>query len=314
MGAHFWPTPNLKFAESGMMNGVLQPTVSGELSSALFGCVRNNGSRFHEGIDLRPIARDARGESLDPVFAFDDGVVRYVNRDASSSSYGRYVVVEHPSIAPGVVSLYAHLRSVPSSIQEGVSVLGGQEIAIMGRSASGYTIPKQRAHLHFEIGFWLGSDFQRWYDRQPFNSKNEHGAYNGMNIIGLDAWEMYEALRQREARDAWEFIASEPVAVEVFVREDGIPELLRVNPHLMSNLSLPPDHAGWRIELTWYGLPVRFTALTAAELPNDRQASVRVRRPELLKGQECVDLAKGSSGFVAPGGKVSSLLGRLFLE
>lgn len=295
------------------MEGVLQPTVSGELSSALFGCVRNDGNRFHEGLDLRPIARDARGEALDPIFAFADGVVRYVNRDSSSSSYGRYVVVEHLNIAPGVVSLYAHLRSVPQTIRPGVAVRGGEKIAVMGRSAGGYAIPRDRAHLHFELGFWLGDDFQEWYDQQPFKSTNDHGAYNGMNIVGMDVWALFNALRRGEAHDAWEFLLSEPVAVEAYVRKTSIPALLRANPHLMENLRLPDGHAGWRIDLTWYGLPTSFRALTADEMLGSGVVHARVMRPELLQGVRCIELARGGSSG-APGAKLDALIGRLFVE
>ncbi|MDQ6861282.1 MAG: M23 family peptidase, partial [Verrucomicrobiota bacterium] len=36
-------------------------------------------TRFHEGIDIRPLRRDAAGEPLDPVRAIADGAVAYVN-------------------------------------------------------------------------------------------------------------------------------------------------------------------------------------------------------------------------------------------
>ncbi|MDQ8205435.1 M23 family metallopeptidase [Pelagicoccus sp. SDUM812003] len=314
LGPHYWPTPNPKFLQTGSMEGVLQPTVSGELSSGLFGCVRNDGHRFHEGLDLRPIARDKRNESIDPIYAFDDGVVRYVNRVAGNSGYGRYMVIEHAQIAPGLVTLYAHLRSVPESIHAGVSVKGGQKIAVMGRSAGGYSIPRSRAHLHFEVGFWLGPNFQAWYDKQPFGSENEHGAYNGMNIVGLDGWELCGALRRGQAEDVWQFIMSEQIAVEAYVRDTAIPDLLEVNPHLMANVRLPDDHAGWLIELTWYGLPTRFRALTSLEMEGkDRWLTARALRPDLLEGKYCMDLARDDL-FGGAGARLTSLINRMFVR
>lgn len=313
-GQYFWPTPNPEFIEHGGMEGVLQPTVSGRLESGAYGCVRNDGHRFHEGVDLRAIHRDRRNEPTDSIFAFDDGIVRYVNRVAGTSSYGRYIVIEHPQIAPGFVSLYAHLRSVPDQIQAGIEVKGGDVIAMMGRSAGGYSIPRSRAHLHFELGLWLGSDFQKWYDQQPFGSENDHGSYNGMNIIGLDVWRLLGALRRGEARDVWEFLMTEQIAVEAYVHETRIPELLRVNPELMANAVIPPDHAGWRVEVTWYGLPTRFKALTHAEMEgHDRWLSVAVLRPDLLEDKLCMDLARDSDLGVA-GPKMNSLIRRLFVE
>lgn len=314
LGPHYWPTPNSEFVEHGGMDGVLQPTVSGELTSGLFGCVRNNGHRFHEGIDLRALARDGRNEPIDPVFAFEDGIVRYVNRVAGTSSYGNYIVIEHPQIAPGLVTLYAHLRSVPKEIVAGVSVKGGQKIAVMGRTAGGYTIPRSRAHLHFEVGFWLGPRFQEWYDKQPYDSKNDHGAYNGMNIVGLDVWELCGSLRRGEAADVWEYIMSEQIAVEAYVKDTGIPDLLSVNPHLMANTVIPANHAGWRVELTWYGLPTRFTALTAEQMGNQvRWLEAKVLRPDLIEGKYCMDLARNDA-FGGAGPKLTSLMRRLFVD
>ncbi|MGZ5021195.1 MAG: M23 family metallopeptidase, partial [Chthoniobacterales bacterium] len=68
-----------------------------------YGFVRNpveTGSglvytRFHEGIDIKPMHRDANGEPLDEVRAIADGTVVYVNTVAGYSNYGRYIVVEH---------------------------------------------------------------------------------------------------------------------------------------------------------------------------------------------------------------------------
>ena len=296
------------------MEGVLQPTVSGELSSGLFGCVRNDGHRFHEGIDLLALSHDKRNESTDPIYAFAAGVVRYVNRLPGTSSYGNYVVIEHPQIAPGVVTLYAHLRSVPREIEPGVSVKGGQRIAVMGRTAGGYTIPRSRAHLHFELGFWLGPKFQSWYDAQPFDSKNDHGAYNGMNIVGLDVWQLCGALRRGETSDVWEFIMSEQIAVEAFVRDTSIPDILSVNPHLMANVTLPGNHAGWRVELTWYGLPTRFTALTEEQMAGKTGwLTVNALRPDLLADKRCVDMARNDL-FGGAGSKLNSLMRRLFQD
>ena len=311
LGQHHWPTPNRAILEQGGLDRLLQPTASGKLESALFGCVRNDGERFHEGIDLKPISRDAAGEATDAIYAFEDGVVRYVNLNASKSSFGRYIVVEHPGIAAGVVSVYAHLRSAARGIAVGSTVKGGQAIAVMGRSAGGYTIPKDRAHLHFELGFWLGPDFQRWYDSQPFDTPNDHGAYNGMNIVGMDAWGLFQALKKRQVQDAWEFVLSEPAAVVAKVKDDRIPELLKVNPHLMEGFSIPDDHGGWRIEFTWYGLPKSFAPLGKGAFSSERRVEVEVLRADLLQAHACSDMAR-QDVFGGAGGRLTLLLGRLF--
>src|SRR6266702_8321598 len=51
--------------------------------------------RFHEGIDIRPLQRDARGEPLDEVRAIAAGKVLYVNLVPAHSNYGKYIIIEH---------------------------------------------------------------------------------------------------------------------------------------------------------------------------------------------------------------------------
>ena len=52
-----WPTPNQAFQRGEPIEAFVQPTVSGKVESGLFGCVRNDGAKFHEGLDLFPIQR-----------------------------------------------------------------------------------------------------------------------------------------------------------------------------------------------------------------------------------------------------------------
>jgi murein DD-endopeptidase MepM/ murein hydrolase activator NlpD len=48
-----------------------------------FGCVRTDGGKMHEGIDIRCLQRDRHGEPTDPVMATADGtVVYFINKTA----------------------------------------------------------------------------------------------------------------------------------------------------------------------------------------------------------------------------------------
>ena len=145
-----WPTINTAFSEGSPLSAFIQPTASGLIESGLFGCVRNGGSRFHEGFDLYPVQRDARGEALDSILCILPGTVVHVSSIAGHSSYGRYVVIAHREESLEFYSLYAHLASIKSGIKPGVNLESGAILGVMGRSAAGYHIPKSRAHLHFE--------------------------------------------------------------------------------------------------------------------------------------------------------------------
>ncbi len=308
---YYWPTPNTAFVEGRGLASIMQPTASGKVESALFGCVRNNGHRFHEGVDLKPIRRDRRNEPTDPIYAFCNGVVRYVNRNAALSSYGRYVVIEHPEIAPGIVTLYAHLSSVPDDVQVGSTVVGGQTIATMGRSAS-YSIPRDRAHLHFEIGLWLGPDFQRWYDRQPFKTPNDHGSYNGLNIVGIDVWAFWKAYLEGEVASVMDFLQSEAIAVTVDVPYGQTPELVEIMPELLTSVRVPRDLAGWRIGFSWYGAPIQWTPLSASQLGSHR-IEIREVDHAVLSSLRCNDMVR-SGALPGPGPRLKSVLSRLFVN
>ena len=93
--------------------------------------------------------------------------VAYVNRRPGKSSYGRYIVLVHSGKTPALYSLYAHMRIIEPHLEPGGVVAAGETLGIMGRSAI-YAIPKERAHLHFEIGLQLSESFRRWYDLKNF--------------------------------------------------------------------------------------------------------------------------------------------------
>jgi len=309
IGAHYWPTPNTSFLDGRSLAHFAQPTESGALQSALWGCVRNGGSRFHEGIDLKALSRDHRGEATDAIFAFDKGAIQYVNRDPSKSSYGRYIVIEHSHWMPGLVTIYAHLAQVPSRFAPGTNVSAGERIGTMGRSAS-YAIPKERAHLHFEIGLWLGPAFQKWYDVQDFDTPNDHGVYNGMNIIGFDVWAILNAIHDGKADSVNDYFATLSTAVSVRVWNASIPDLLRVSPELMVNTVLPADHAGWEIDLSASGVPLRFQALSTVDRSGLGITQLVFQNSRLLTGNSCISLVR--SGKPSP--RLNSLLRRLFID
>ena len=117
-----WPTPSTAWADGKSPAQWLQHAGSGDPDSGGFGGVRSAGGQFHEGIDIKPVTRDRRGEPLDSVFAAMPGVVRYVSTAAGDSSYGRYVVLEHPAMTPAVYTLYAHLARIAPELRPGVEV------------------------------------------------------------------------------------------------------------------------------------------------------------------------------------------------
>ncbi|MBT3637016.1 MAG: M23 family peptidase, partial [Opitutae bacterium] len=96
-----WPTPNPAFAKGMDYSAFLQKTGPDKsFSSGAFGCVRNNGYKFHEGLDLYPVKRDSRGRADDKVFSAMAGIVRHLNATSGHSAYGKYLVLEHTTLTP----------------------------------------------------------------------------------------------------------------------------------------------------------------------------------------------------------------------
>ena len=288
-GALIWPTPNRAFQEGRSIEAFVQATASGKPESGLFGCVRNGGSRFHEGLDLFPVRRDRRGEALDPVYTVLPGRVVHVSKVAGHSSYGRYVVVQHEGEAPAFHTLYAHLASVASGVRTGVRVDSGHVLGRMGRSAAGYSIPRSRAHLHFEIGFRLTDDFQRWFDAQAFGSKNRHGVWNGMNLVSLDPLAFYRAYRRGSVASLGDYLKRLRPVARIRVHSSTVPDFMQHYPAL----STRPLDAGrlvaWDIAFSQYGVPLEWTPRFAAEDIEGRPGDVRVLAyaPRTLATQSC---------------------------
>jgi murein DD-endopeptidase MepM/ murein hydrolase activator NlpD len=308
-----WPTPNEAFAEGKPIAAFLQDAGSGDPESGGFGCVRSSGGQFHEGLDIKALARDRSGEPIDDIFAAMDGVVRYINLLAGDSSYGRYIVIEHPDMSPAVYTLYAHLTRVAPGVRVGVRVARGQVIATMGHSAGGYAIPRERAHLHFEIGLMVTRDFQAWYDGRRFGSHNDHGIWNGMNLMGFDPLDFLRQFRARRVDNFQEYIARMEPAVRVRIATHRVPDFALRYPALLTK-PLPLTVDGWDVKVNWTGLPISLTPLTAMEVlglvPN-KPAFLDVNA-DLQRRYRCKSLVVSRRGTLTAGKDLEILLQQMF--
>ena len=271
------------------MAEILQHAGSGDAESGGFGGVRNGGMHFHEGIDIRCVARDRRGEPIDSIFAAMDGVVRHINYSAGDSSYGRYIVLEHPDCTPAVYTLYAHLSRMAPGLKPGDRVTHGQVIAMLGHSSGGYVIPRDRAHLHFEIGVMATRDFQFWYSERKFGSANDHGLWNGMNLMGIDPLDFFNQWRDHRVNTFQEYFAQMEPELKVRIATTRVPDFILRYPSLLAK-PLPPLVGGWEIKINWTGIPFEWTPLTPMEtvglgqnLPAILDVNIRLERQERSK-------------------------------
>jgi murein DD-endopeptidase MepM/ murein hydrolase activator NlpD len=308
-----WPTPNPAWGQGRSIEAFIQPTGSGDPKSGCYGGVRDGGLQFHEGIDIKAMVRDRHGEPKDPVFAALPGVVRHVSRKAGDSNYGRYIVIEHPDVTPAVYTLYAHLASVAPAIAEGVRVERGQTIGVMGHSSNG-SISRDRAHLHFEMGLLMTRDFQTWYIARGFGSPNDHGIWNGMNLMGFDPLDFFDRWRERKIDNVQDYFKTMHAQVRLRIATHKIPDFIQRYPSLLRAPMPMGLVGGWEIECDWTGIPFAWWPLTPAEVagmtPNhvdilevDRASAVKHRAKVLVR-------ARGS-GY-APGRDLEIVLQQLF--
>lgn len=307
-----FPTPQTAWT-TGRLEAFVQPTVSGDPESGLFGCVRSGGSQFHEGLDIRPMKRDRRGEPADPVFAAMDGIVKHVSSSPGSSSYGRYVVIEHPEQTPAVYTLYAHLASIQSGVRPGQRVQKGQTIGLMGRSAGGYAIPKERGHLHFEIGLRATDAFENWYAARRFGNRNEHGDYNGMNLMGIDPLDFLRQWRTGRVDSFQEYFDRLRPVVTLRIATTRVPDFIQRYPSLLRR-PITGLVAGWEISCNGTGLPFAWTPLSGNEVIGMRAGDVRVVSADsgALRGHRCKDLVRVRGGGYAPGGDLRTMIEQVF--
>ncbi len=309
-----WPTPNPSWAQGKPSSQWLQHAGSGDPQSGNFGGVRSSGRQFHEGIDIKPLARDRRGEPLDRVLAAMAGVVRHISAAAGNSSYGRYVVLEHPGVTPAVYTLYAHLARIAPGLRIGASITAGAELGTMGHSSGGYMIPKDRSHLHFEIGVAATRDFQAWYDRRKFGSRNEHGMWNGMNLHGIDPLAFYNDWRARRITTVQDFFERMETVVRLRIATLRTPDFVLRYPSLLTRPRPIGPVGGWEIRFNWTGVPFSWTPLTASEvagLPREQPRIIEVNA-DIARRQRSRSLAVLRRGAWTVGEDLETVLQQIF--
>jgi len=229
-------------------------------------------TRFHEGIDIRPLHRDAHGEPLDEVRAIANGKVVHVNSVPGYSNYGKYIVIEHTWGSSNYYSLYGHLSSI--AVQPGNALKRGQRIAVMGYTGTG--LNRERAHLHLELTLMLSREFESWYNAFFRNDPNRNGIYNGMNLAGLDVARLYLALQKNPSLTIPEFLGGEETFYKVTLPKSRHFELPRLYPWMLTT-GTRNEKSSWEVSFAQSGVPLRIESsdkqLTQPELSYVKKSS-----------------------------------------
>lgn len=245
------------------------PTVGKTWKSGCFGCVRSEGWQMHEGLDIRCLQRDKRNEPTDPVIATAAGTVAYINRKPSLSNYGNYLILRHEIDGIEVYSTYAHLKEIRSDLKSGEPVKSGETLGIMGRTANTREgISKERAHVHFEINLFVSERFPAWYKKNYPNQRNDHGQWNGQNLLGIDPRAIFLEQQEQGAKfNLAKLIQDQPELFRVFIRETNFPWLTRYAPLVRPNpAATKAGVVGYEISFNFVGIPIALTPKSDAEV------------------------------------------------
>ncbi len=248
------PTHFYQYCDRTFEGRVTQPWQAGQ-----YGYVRNpvrtsSGivyTRFHEGIDIQPVERDKNDEPLDIIRAISHGTVAYICPLTGRSNYGKYIVIEHDWGYGKFYSLYAHLAKI--TIAVGEKVAPGSPIAVMGYTGSG--LNRTRAHVHLELNMIIQSRFSKWHD-QSFNTPNYHGAFNGLNLTGIDIAGLYAAHARNPKITIPQFLAATDTYFKVTVPRDGSIEVMDNYPWLARNMGSARGRPSWEISFDSGGVPL----------------------------------------------------------
>ena len=305
-----WPTPNPSFAQGLGYHAYLQKTgPDKEFSSGAFGCVRNHGKKFHEGVDLFPIRSNSLGEAEDSIFAALPGTVAYLCQSSNQSAYGKYIVLEHRKFSPVMYTLYAHLNEISKDLRVNDSVDIAQAIGKMGNSAS-FRIPLERSHLHFEIGLRLSDNFDKWYQRQLFKTKNMHHNFNGYNLVGIDPLLFYSVYQKTPFTSPSNYLKTLPVVTKVQVRHSTTPYLARSNPSMILNPDSREPVNSWICSFGPFGFPLKFEKSSAKPAQQVRVLSY----DEKNDSKFCRKLITRRNGMLIPSEQLGVYLELIFLD
>lgn len=273
------PTVNQTLFEPGGEPHYFVGTTGKPWTSGTFGCVRSEGHQFHEGIDIRCVQRDARGEPADLVTATADGTVSYLNRRPWLSNYGNYLILQHRVEGLEIYSLYAHLREIRADLRPGTPVKAGEPLGWMGRTANTREgITRERAHLHFELDLLLNDRFALWLKQRHPRERNDHGDWNGRNLVGIDPRAVFLAQRLQGAQfSLLQYLRGQPALCRVWVGATNFPWLRRYAPLVRPNPRAAQEGvAGYELALTFNGLPFECIPRAASELGMSKPARVRL--------------------------------------
>jgi murein DD-endopeptidase MepM/ murein hydrolase activator NlpD len=198
-----------------------------------------------------------------------DGTVVYFSTRPSLSNYGNYLVIRHEIEGLEIYSLYAHLHEIRPGLKIGQTVKAGEPVAVMGRTANTHEgITKDRAHVHFELNLLVNDRYALWHKRAFPEERNDHGEWNGQNLLGIDPRAILLQEHQLGAKfSLLDYLRNETELCRVLVRNTSFPWLKRYHALIKANPKAAAEGvAGYELALDFNGVAFELIPRAASEI------------------------------------------------
>jgi hypothetical protein len=177
----------------------------------------------------------------------------------------------------------------------------------MGRTANTREgISKERAHVHFELDLFVNDRFPAWYKENFPGQRNDHGVWNGQNLLGLDPRAiLLEQQRLGAKFNLVSYIQNQTELCRVAVRATSFPWLKRYPALVRANpLAQTEGVAGYELTLNFNGVPLALFPRAAAELKGRTKFQLLSVNDAEAKKNPCRRLVtnRGSRWELAPHG------------
>ena len=159
-------------------------------------------------------------------------------------------------------------------------------------------VSRDRAHLHFEINFFLNPNFRIWYPKHDPQAP-PFGNFSGKNLIGLDPVAFLRAYNADRKLNFAEYVSKLPIAFTALVSARPF-RWLSLHPEQVQPASGAP--IAYEIEMTAWGIPVTVWPRSASEIGEPQRRLLQRGLPVLQRINEdelaratCHELVKCNS-------------------
>jgi hypothetical protein len=111
--------------------------------------------------------------------------------------------------------------------------------------------------VHFELDLLATEHFSNWWKQRFRNERNDHGEWNGLNLLGVDPRQVLLQQKEQGIRfSLLQFVQNQTELCRVLVHQRDFPWVKRYAPLIRQrNATDKQDIAGYEIALNFNGLP-----------------------------------------------------------